>query len=290
MRPETSPGARDGFSLIEVLIALSLSVLLISAVYAAIDMYWRFESVGRGEMHRSQLLRAIVQRMNEDFGSIAFQPPKPSTSTSEEGAAAELEGTSETESLLTIGGLAEQTSAISFGVVGTSDLLNLTVSRPARDLAYSSVFTEGASSPRMCDLIAMTYGMADSVDGEGVWVVNANPDSKRPQVGFGRRSVDLYAMEMVDEFLSPRHVIVPEIVQVQFRYYDGVAWSDSWDSRSVGALPRAIEVTFGFWNEPPKRRRRAGISQTEVGSISPLRHVFLLPLSTPLDGTSASDF
>nr|MBT5019753.1 prepilin-type N-terminal cleavage/methylation domain-containing protein [Planctomicrobium sp.] len=62
----------QGFSLIEVLIALSLTVLLLSAVYAAVGLHLRFQTVGRAEVKKNQLLRALIRKMDEDFGSIVL--------------------------------------------------------------------------------------------------------------------------------------------------------------------------------------------------------------------------
>jgi hypothetical protein len=45
---------------------------------------------------------------------------------------------------------------------------------------------------------------------------------------------------------------VPEVVYCEFRYFDGSAWTDEWDSHSRKSLPAAVEVTMQL-NPPPER-------------------------------------
>ena len=40
-----------------------------------------------------------------------------------------------------------------------------------------------------------------------------------------------------------QETIVPEVVGLRIRYYDGSAWADTWDSTQSGTLPKAVEVT-----------------------------------------------
>ena len=40
------------------------------------------------------------------------------------------------------------------------------------------------------------------------------------------------------------HDEVPEVEWLEFRYYDGSSWVDSWDSRITGNLPVAVEICF----------------------------------------------
>jgi len=38
----------------------------------------------------------------------------------------------------------------------------------------------------------------------------------------------------------------PELIALRFRYYDGQAWVDEWDSRAQKALPVAVEIAMRF--------------------------------------------
>lgn len=38
--------------------------------------------------------------------------------------------------------------------------------------------------------------------------------------------------------------VIPEVIQAEFRYYDGSSWQSSWNSRTSGSLPVAVELRF----------------------------------------------
>ena len=71
---------RSGFTLIEVLVALGLSLVLVSAIYSAISLHWRYETAGRERIERAQISLAVLRLMTEDIGSVVFAVP----STTEE--------------------------------------------------------------------------------------------------------------------------------------------------------------------------------------------------------------
>ena len=68
-RLSTTDGGRpsSGFTLIEVLVAVGTALMLLTAVYAAIDMHWRYENAGQLEMKRGQ-----VAREDGLFGFVCF--------------------------------------------------------------------------------------------------------------------------------------------------------------------------------------------------------------------------
>ena len=68
-RLSTTDGGRpsSGFTLIEVLVAVGTALMLLTAVYAAIDMHWRYENAGQLEMKRGQVARAVFARLSTDI-------------------------------------------------------------------------------------------------------------------------------------------------------------------------------------------------------------------------------
>lgn len=63
------------------------------------------------------------------------------------------------------------------------------------------------------------------------------------------------------QFGGPDVTVVPEVVDVQFRYFDGQTWQSSWDSLQSGKLPLAVEVTFRVLtqNELKEAREQLGL-------------------------------
>ena len=85
-----SPQSRmSGFTLLEVLIALGLSVMLIFAVYGAIDLLYRYNVAGRGEIGGQQFLRGLNRRIGDDLGCVVFSPPQEGATESATGQAAD---------------------------------------------------------------------------------------------------------------------------------------------------------------------------------------------------------
>lgn len=280
----------NGFSLIEVLIALALTVLLLSAVYSAVGMHLRFQTAGRSRINQSQLMRAVIRKMDEDFGAIVLfvEQADPEEQSSGVENPEQLDDVS--DSALTVGGLESAGTPITFGVVGTSEFMHLCVSRPLRDLSYDSIYTESPSSGRSNDLLTVTYGVGP-VDltrlVDPTFPKYGTPPTgqfaNRPLTGFGRRAIDLYAFDAATDTLDEADVLAPEITEMTFAYFDGTAWLDSWDSRTIGGLPRAVRVTFGLWQAPQEKKSgKTSFSNIQTGNTFPIEHVFNIPVAVPL--------
>ena len=67
---------RNGFTLFEVVVALSLSVLLLAGIYAGMDLYWRFSTTGQEEVERAQIARAVLRQIETDLRSVVYQSPE----------------------------------------------------------------------------------------------------------------------------------------------------------------------------------------------------------------------
>ena len=57
---------------------------------------------------------------------------------------------------------------------------------------------------------------------------------------------------------------VPEVIWLEFRYFDGSAWTSSWDSRSAGRLPVAVEMRFELKKELPEEDAVSSDGETEL--------------------------
>lgn len=279
---------RSGFSLIEVLIALALTVLLLSAIYSAVGLHLRFQTAGRGQIYEAQLTRAVIRKMDEDFGAVVLfidQSEEEDESTSVENLE-QLDDVS--DSALTVGGLESAGTPPTFGVVGTTDFIHLCVSRPLRDLSYDSIYSESPEGGRSNDLLTVTYGLGPVdfdllIDPGRPKYSNLPPTNfaGRPETGFARRSIDLYAFDAATDLLEAEHVIAPTITELQFAYFDGTAWLESWDSRVPRGLPLAVRATFGLWYAPSESKKN-GLKTTSAGTVRTFEHVFHIPLAIPI--------
>ncbi len=82
-RVSASPRPRvtsRGFTLLEVLLALSLSVVLLTAVYGAFDLYLRLASSSNDDIEQAQVARALLRKMAIDIRSVVNRPPSTASS------------------------------------------------------------------------------------------------------------------------------------------------------------------------------------------------------------------
>jgi len=289
---DRQPIQRPGFTLIEVLIALGLSLLLMTAVYAAISMHYRYQTLGRTEQHRSQIFRSIVRRINVDVNSIVMQLPEEELDPALDGGSDDSDDSSSTSNssstsafntATTIFDDESDSSSLTFGLIGDGQTLHMTVSHPSRSLSYSSVNSENSASTRTSDLVTVTYSLAP-IDLQ--WYQNNDPryagfhvSDYLPTDGMGRRLLDIYGTEPIETALEKEDLLALEISEVQFQYYDGSAWIESWDSLESGKLPRAIKMTVGFWNEPGKNVDSS--AAVTLPATTKMSHVFYFSTTIP---------
>ena len=178
--------ARGGFTLVEVLVTLALSLMLLAAVYMALDMYYRYSSAGQAEVERAQIARAILQRIELDLRGITFQPnmeeaedaataatSSSTQSTSGGTGATDADDADDDDTSTTTttsgssGGEAmtievkdpyESGTGSAAGLTGNMDGLVLHVSRPLRGVNYTAGSPQGTAP--MSDLRTVSYFLA----------------------------------------------------------------------------------------------------------------------------------
>jgi type II secretory pathway pseudopilin PulG len=143
------------------------------------------------------------------------------------------------------------------GLVGTATDLQLFVSRPEKSLAYVASQDLTSTSQRTSDLMIIRYLMAQS-GGGGLASAIADKESigtKSGPVGIAKLEGDLYglstAVETSEESpqLAASKLLAKEVSGLQFRYYDGLSWQESWDSNALNEMPKAIEITLTIRNQ-----------------------------------------
>lgn len=303
--------ARHGFTLLELIIALSLCLLLMSAVYGALQLYWRLQSTGQEQVERAQIARAILRRMTIDVGSVVFQAPEAeeteegtssgsTVETSEDtgtsgSSATGASETAEEETTIEVEDASSAYVSSSMGIVGDSQTLVLHISRPTRDLTYATLAEVQDLRSRSSDIRSVSYflaspggaGLAGAVTPAAVVDRKANAYVAADS-GLARLEGDRMAIEFADLSLdyealgSAAQIVAPEVVSLTFRYFDGTAWLESWDSTAAGRLPQAIEVTLGIaWMAAPPPQGAVSTFAAEPVPVETVRHVLHVPLAGP---------
>lgn len=290
--------SRQGFNLLEVLLAAALTAVLVMIISQALNTYYRSTVTSRVELERSRLVRAIQRQIASDIRNVtfAFQKEASASSTVSSSTAAstststttgssstsgtETSGTGSTETTtdetttISVVGADDQLAAGSAGVVGDIANLKLHVSLPRmetpvlNDVEYYTATT--SSDLRQICYYWMAGGSLDNQTGEASQSGLARYEADRLEATFAETS---------GKALAVPQILAPEIASISFRYFDGLTWLESWDSPTMQALPRAIEVTLQF---VPAENRLGTIFNTGVSPMSnQATFVIAVPLADP---------
>jgi hypothetical protein len=218
-----------GHTLIEILLALGLSLVILSAAYAALDQHWRYAEAGQRQTERMQVTRALFERMSLDLRSVVFRPdadfPRPT-------APSDI-------TRIDVVQRAELYVGRSVGIVGDGQSLVLQVNVPSveRPVGVQTIRWEMQpiqSDERNEDYADKSRAGAPADSGQGTLGL----------VRLARREATLDAPETV----SPTDLLAAEVETIRFRYFARGSWFDHWDSVEREELPQAVEITISFGN------------------------------------------
>ena len=245
MRLQTA--RRSGFTLLEVLLASALAVVLMAALYVALDVQLRLASTGRDLVEEATLERAVTQRIERDLvmvlGPVA-PPVTTASTTTTSGAGAS--GTGASDPVISDATSTTDTIPFQAGVMGDSTVLTVFVSRATK------------TDSGLADIRRITYWVTDrGLSRQEIPNVTSEQvaSSQEPVIEQGKDAVD--------------YAIAEEITQVQFEYWDTAAgaWTDTWDGSTLGpdgktpqGPPAAIRVHF--WVTIPGQKETREIRHT----------------------------
>ncbi len=311
--------ARRAFTLLEVLLALGLTLLVLMAVGMAVDFYLRGIETSRANVEEAQLARALLNRIADDLrcavrydpinaeslvlnsGDLGGSSPpsdenNPPEKDSGSGNGLNMNSQPKTSDSLGSDGSEAGTTGVPRvlpGLYGTRTELQIDISRlPRLDQYTYDTMPVGESMliDRLSDVKTVTYFVLDGESG-----VTASGQPRRGLVrGELDRAVSAYAAEqgsfemMANEF----EPIAPEVAAVEFEYFDGQEWLDSWDSQTQQGLPMMVRVTVYLY---PSELRRGGMAwaspemgYAESDNFLSYSLVVRLPSSEPTTNASGS--
>ena len=244
---------RRGYTLLEVLLASVIAVVLLGALYAALEVTLVRMDVNRNVIVANDLSRAVFNRLTVDLSNaLGPLPPKsggdgttgsvaatPAATTPATAADATASSATPAATADAAGSAASSGVNVPFGagVVGTDKQLSLFLSRLPTALTDLDVIN-ATDVALPSDLRKVTYYLATDgglarqeqpwVTADGVW--NATDPDRANEAA---------------------EVIAPEVIDATFEYYDGGTWQSSWDGSataidgtSLTGPPRAIRVTL----------------------------------------------
>jgi prepilin-type N-terminal cleavage/methylation domain-containing protein len=255
---------RPGYTLLEVLIAMAISLLLLAALYAAVGYQVRQAQAGRDLLDRATVARAILGRIRDDilaatslgdparFRLQQQQQSSPSGSGSGSGSGAGASGAASGSAASGAGASASGSGSgsgssstsppgvvvnLPLGVMGDSSSLHLFISKLPSEVWPT---TNGDLPPPTSDLRRISY-----------WI------SSDGKPGLCRNEIKVITSQDALNIALPtgepaQYMLSPEVHSIEFTYYDGTTWQESWDSTMLGpdnitpvGSPRAVAIKVG---------------------------------------------
>jgi hypothetical protein len=327
-RPETRLGetrpraARPrGFTLLEVLLALGLTVVTLGLVTMSINSTLKLVDAGQSRTERDQLARAILTKIAGDIRStFRYQPfdasgmmsakvsssskggqsggggggSKGGGSSQSGGSGQSGSGTSgaNSSSAASTGSTdtsttADASSASSSGATSTSYPglygdqygLQIDVARLPRLDQYAFAETSGAtgtptdtsSSPAISDVKTVAYYVTGPQAQASTVVSTASGSSE--DSGLVRAETDRGALQYsavqsgtTTTSTQAGSLVAPEVVALEFQYFDGANWQPSWDTTQGNGLPQLIKISLALSNpsRPKDQEPTSGASIADL--------------------------
>ncbi|MBI1315005.1 hypothetical protein GC176_27250 [bacterium] len=291
----STAGSRRGFTLLELTLALGLTIVLMTAVYRAMEIHWQFSVAGQIEVERSQIARALLSKIAADIRSTVYREPDVSAATSSSTTDSTDTSTDSTSSdsdttVVEYTDPADAFSSNSTGVFGDGQSLVLHISRPMR--AKESPSGDPGSGLSQSDLKSVSYFLAGG-EASVASMVSGPLSSKQTDdgiEGLSRMSGDRFALiQSTDagdtpDVASQTELLAPEVNYLSFEYHDGYEWLTEWDSAVERRLPNAIGVTIGF--RAPDFPENSFLRRTASESTDTFRIVVPLSAANPFEGVA----
>jgi hypothetical protein len=296
MRPTTTPVnrlkpglQRSAFTLLEVVLALSLAAALLGTLSTALYVHLQVVGTTRSQVEEAQLARTILRRIADDVRSAVRQPSKDAewqdvfSSTGSSDAQSALSqgatgsstsgGSSPSGSSGTSGSQSDDAQATLdmsaphtiAGLYGNQYELQVDISRLPRPDELGPLTADPTQPPLAIvphDVRTVAYYVRQGgVAGEIAGLV-------RREMG---RAAAVWASEQGDYTAAQASevLLAPEVVGLELLYFDGTEWFPDWDTELNGALPMAVEIRLFMLPADQQRARTAATSAN--ANQTPLR-------------------
>ena len=237
-------GKRSGFTLLELLVSLALTVFLLGSIGTALSMFYRYRSLSQQNSVAAVQRRGVLEDLAADLRRVlrpTESPKKPSGGQSFLARSLMVDEADKSEQVLDFSrSLLIPDDAVArhpVSLVGERSWLAVLVR--GRGERFGDYGTYGADLQHVIWWNGRAFSAALATR-------NGQPQPVAIPAAQGLTGVIRGARNFFErgsgrsDFLQP--VVVSAAVQsLLFRYYDGVRWYDRWNSELGMQLPRSIE-------------------------------------------------
>ena len=206
-------GSRNGFTLFEVIIAIGLGIVLLSALYTAIQLHWTRMQSGYQNVYEVAIARGLTSRMTRDMDQAVFLAV---ASDQSEVAPAETE---------------DELPSVERGLWGDGDWIVFDLGVPLT--RHDDLSETDESDPSLM----VFYGIDTETSEQNRHLVR----KLLSRDGFDTSDI---SADTILATIEPGDRLTDKVNDISFRYYDGIDWNEQWDSSLLISLPRAIEITL----------------------------------------------
>ncbi len=256
----TSDSRNNGFTLLEVILALSLTGVVLMLLMTTIELFLTRVDSSRAKVEASQLARTLLAQIADDLRAARYYAPVSKDSTTSDDPPEADSSEDETDDNTNNTPPAAKQALTVLGIYGTDSELRIDRAAAWRwerltreiDESYSTTADEMPQTVRYFlskgDLID-----ADELAEEGLSEEQENTLGGYAGLSCQRMATAVWTTQPESVTRSPTkdppegaELIAPEVVDIKFAYYDSKKKKlvDQWDSAKKGGLPQAIEITL----------------------------------------------
>jgi len=201
-----------GVTLLELLLAVSLLLLTMGALFGFYGVALRATSEASEYTMRSREARVILQQIARDIRQAAVSPS---------GGGAPLRGTMHSITIRTVS-LPDPALMLEYGLDEEPPEPSADVRQIEYFLAVDEEETDEQGNPTVVGLV------------------------RREQKRLTQRVIGLDEQELTEQV----RLVSPDVKYVRFRYFDGADWTDVWMGGPGNSLPQAVRIEIGFEPDP----------------------------------------
>jgi hypothetical protein len=276
-------------------LAISLSVVLIAALYSALRLHLTFAQRGPEQARKALLARAILDRIARDIRAVVPDAPvvgesnsTPSSSASSATGASTTSGSTAASSTDTATEPETDVYSEAFGILGGSDWIDVYAVSDRANLDDAELAASSGAVSQASNVVRISYTLEQ---------LTTLPDSRgrTERYALARSEVASIAAEQFDlsssdaDMRAASTYLTDQIDSIEFQYWDDATatWLDSWGYDTPIAPPRAIRVRISLL-EPEEYAEASMLGGTS--SWQPTYDlVVAIPTWEPEESSSSTD-